>query len=190
MEMQYSWRNLKPDGNPLIRYFANPSPVLSETPLSDTSASSGWRRAEGDDLRKFSMVGYGFAQRLARDLGIPVGLVFTARGGTAMETWIPFGAMDGSEYLKSRREEYFKSLPAWKNGGYEKAAKAHREKMAKHKAAVEKAKKENKRPPSIPWSETVAPVPETPFFALRTPAIHWNGKVAPLAGYSARGFLW
>ena len=190
MEMQYSWRNLKPDGNPLIRYFANPSPVLSETPLSDTSASSGWRRAEGDDLRKFSMVGYGFAQRLARDLGIPVGLVVTARGGTAMETWIPFGAMDGSEYLKSRREEYFKSLPAWKNGGYEKAAKAHREKMAKHKAAVEKAKKEKTRPPSMSWSETVAPVPETPFFALRTPAIHWNGKVAPLAGYSARGFLW
>ena len=97
-----------------------------------------------------------------------------------------------SEYseLYNPFENYFKSLPAWKNGGYEKAAKAHREKMAKHKAAVEKAKKEKKRPPSMSWSETVAPVPETPFFALRTPAIHWNGKVAPLAGYSARGFLW
>ena len=190
MEMEYSWRNLKPDGNPLIRYFSNPHPNLSETPLFDTSEASGWRRAEGDNPRKFSMVGYGFARRLARDLGVPVGLVYTARGGSWMETWIPFGDMDGSEYLKSRREEYSKEMPAWKSGGYEKAAKAHKEKMARHKAAVEKAKKEKRRPPSMPWSETVAPVPETPFFALGTPAIHWNGKVAPLAGYSARGFLW
>ena len=192
MEMEYSWRNLKPDGNPLIRYFSNPHPNLSETPLFDTSEASGWRRAEGDNPRKFSMVGYGFARRLARDLGVPVGLVYTARGGSWMETWIPFGDMDGSEYLKSRREEYSKEMPAWKGGGYEKAAKAHKEKMARHKAAVEKAKKEKRRPPSMPWSETRArATPAIPRRCLPSSSEYcWirgagRGGTAP-----CRGFPW
>ena len=87
-------------------------------------------------------------------------------------------------------EKYFEKLPEWKNGGYEKAAKAHKERMEQHKKAVAKAKAENKRPPTIPWKDKIAPRPQTPIVDLSSPAMHWNGNVAPLAGYTARGFLW
>lgn len=190
MEMTYTWRNLKPEGNPDIRYFSNSAPSISETPQSDTTAGSQWKKADAKNAQSFSMVGYAFAQKLSKDLGVPVGLVYTARGGTRMETWIPFDAMDKSKYLKSRRAEYFEKLPEWKNGGYEKAAKAHKERMEQHKKAVAKAKAENKRPPTMPWKDKIAPRPQTPIVDLSAPAMHWNGKVAPLAGYTARGFLW
>ena len=166
MEMTYTWRNLKPEGNPDIRYFSNSAPSISETPRSDTMAGSQWKKADAKNAQSFSMVGYAFAQKLSKDLGVPVGLVYTARGGTRMETWIPFDAMDKSKYLESRRAEYFEKLPEWKNGGYEKAAKAHKERMEQHKKAVAKAKAENKRPPTMPWKDKIAPRPQTPIVDL------------------------
>ena len=74
MEMTYTWRNLKPEGNPDIRYFSNSAPSISETPQSDTTAGSQWKKADAKNAQSFSMVGYAFAQKLSKDLGVPVGL--------------------------------------------------------------------------------------------------------------------
>ena len=124
MEMTYSWRKINPKPNGKIRYFKNPI-ALAEKPADDTSPNSRWVAADKNNLHAFSMIGYGFAQYIAEKLDIPVGLVYTARGGAKMETYIPFEAMDASQYLKSRRENYAKSLDAWRNGGYQKAKKKY-----------------------------------------------------------------
>lgn len=185
MEMTYSWRKINPAPNPKIRYFKNPI-ALAEKPASDTLPTARWVAADKDNLHAFSMVGYGFAQYLAEKLDIPVGLIYTARGGAKMETYIPFAAMDSSQYLKARRENYAKSLDAWRNGGYQKAKKKYDDLMA----AIAKAKAENKTPPKYFSYQKVKPDPVAPNFPLTTPAVHFNGMVAPVAGYAARGVLW
>ena len=185
MEMTYSWRKINPKPNGKIRYFKNPI-ALAEKPADDTSPNSRWVAADKNNLHAFSMIGYGFAQYIAEKLDIPVGLVYTARGGAKMETYIPFEAMDASQYLKSRRENYAKSLDAWRNGGYQKAKKKYDDLMA----AIAKAKAENKTPPKHFSYQKVKPDPVAPDFPLSTPAVHFNGMVAPVAGYAARGVLW
>ena len=185
MEMTYSWRKINPRPNGKIRYFKNPI-ALAEKPADDTSPNSRWVAADKNNTHAFSMIGYGFAQYIAEKLDIPVGLVYTARGGAKMETYIPFEAMDASQYLKSRRENYAKSLDAWRNGGYQKAKKKYDDLMA----AIAKAKAENKTPPKHFSYQKVKPDPVAPDFPLSTPAVHFNGMVAPVAGYAARGVLW
>lgn len=193
MQMSYSWRwNMKrPAGNAAIRYFENNSNIVYATPQSDVDPTAKWRRAEGGAVQNFSIIGYEFARELNKDLNVPVGLVFTARGGTRMETWIPFEVMGKSEYLKKRRAEFDEKMVDWRKGGFEKAKAAYDERTAKYEEAVKKAKAEKKKIPQRAWWDSFPPTLESPMpYILNTPAVFWNAKVAPIAGYTARGFLW
>lgn len=189
--MSYSWRwNLKrPAGNAVIRFFDNKSDIVYSTPQSDVAPTAKWRRAERGAVPNFSIIGYEFARELNKDLNVPVGLVFTAKGGTRMETWIPFDAMGKSEYLKNRRAEFDEKMIEWRNGGYEKAKAAYEEESAKFEEAVKKAKAEKKKIPQRRW-DLFPPTKESPIIIHNAPAVFWNAKVAPIAGYTARGFLW
>ncbi len=51
--------------------------------------SDGWSEAGGDSLAKFSAVGYFFARRLQGELGVPVGMIESAWGGSRIEPWTP-----------------------------------------------------------------------------------------------------
>jgi len=88
-----------------------------------------------------SAVAYLFAKRLTRNLGVPVGIVVNAWGGSRIEPWMTM-------------------------------------------EAVERA--------GIP-SEELAAIKELHEVAGLYPngvASCWNGRMAPVAGYAAKGFLW
>ena len=51
--------------------------------------SSGWQAAGGDARAQFSAVGYLFGRHLLDELGLPVGLIQAAWGGSRIEEWIP-----------------------------------------------------------------------------------------------------
>ncbi len=48
----------------------------------------GWSQAHGDALARFSATGFFFGQRLRTELNVPVGLILSAWGGSALEEWI------------------------------------------------------------------------------------------------------
>lgn len=48
----------------------------------------GWDQAHGDALAAFSAAGFFFGQHLQAELGVPVGLILSAWGGTCLEEWI------------------------------------------------------------------------------------------------------
>lgn len=49
----------------------------------------GWRHCGGEDLRAFSATAYFFGKALQRELGIPVGLINSSRGGSSIQSWTP-----------------------------------------------------------------------------------------------------
>jgi len=76
---------------PAIRQFkVKKAPSL--TPLDDTPGQ--WGVASPDTARSFCAVGFYFAREIHRELGVPVGLIASAVGGTPGKAWTPRAALD------------------------------------------------------------------------------------------------
>ena len=64
--------------------------------------SSGWELSQGEARTHFSAIGYLFALQLQKELGVPVGVIQSAWGGTRIEIWTP---PDAYEPLPAFAEE-------------------------------------------------------------------------------------
>lgn len=65
----------------------------SFTPLTDVTGS--WKHANPESVREFSATAYYFGRLVQEQLGVPVGLVLAAWGGSACEAWMT------AEWLKA-----------------------------------------------------------------------------------------
>jgi len=100
-----------------------------------------WKQADLETCAETSAVAYLFAKRLTESLGVPVGIIVNAWGGSRIEPWMTMETVE--------------------NAGITDAE------LAEIKALHETAGL---------WPNGVATV--------------WNGRVAPIVGYTAKGFLW
>jgi sialate O-acetylesterase len=71
--------------NDMIRFFTTPRTV-SFVPVEDVK--SEWKSANPSTTGNFSATAYFFARKLQSVLGIPVGIIQTAWGGTTIESWM------------------------------------------------------------------------------------------------------
>ncbi len=164
---------------------------LARTPQKDSPEGSVWRAATPKNVPLWSAIGFYFAEKLAADLDVPVGLVFTPIGGSPMAAWIPESACAGNGFLEMRKKSHAIHMRKWDNGGYEKALAEYNAKVEKRKSELAEWKRGGKKPEN--WGGYRAYVPpskDSPFSASETPFYNFNAKVAPLAGYAARGILW
>lgn len=72
-------------GNPLVRLFRLPV-KQSVHPLDDCNAA--WAEPDSASVSAFSAVAYQFALNLQQELGVPVGVVQSAYGGTKVQAWM------------------------------------------------------------------------------------------------------
>ena len=71
---------------PQIRLYNTPR-VFAENPKEPIDAQ--WNICTSETVETFSGVAYYFGRKLHQDLGVPVGLLLSAWGGTRIEPWIP-----------------------------------------------------------------------------------------------------
>src|SRR5436190_8963849 len=150
--------------NPNLRLFTvkkNPSP----TPL--TNVTGNWDESSAQSSPAFSAVGYFFGLELQKQLNVPIGLIHTSWGGTAIQLWQSKEAIEADADMKQ-------VYPAWQTqmDRYEATMKKYREDSAK-------AKEEGKPAP-------VAPRANRPM----APAVLYNGMIAPLVPYGITGAIW
>ena len=126
MEMSMSWLPYPaPDAlradNPNMRLFLVPKRT-ADRPKDDVVAK--WEPCSPDTVRPFSAVAYYFGLELHKRLGVPVGLIESAWGGTDIEPWTPpvgFAAVPDVKPLLEKlaasyaeyRSALAKALPAW-----------------------------------------------------------------------------
>ncbi len=82
--------------NSSIRLF-NVDKTGADFPQEDLKAS--WAKADSENLKSFSAVGYFFGKRLNESLNVPVGLINVSWGGTAAETWTPDSVIQADPVL-------------------------------------------------------------------------------------------
>jgi sialate O-acetylesterase len=163
---------------PLVRHLkvehrSGPTPA-------DVFQSAGWKTATVANVGEFTAVGYFFARDLQRKLGVPVGLVHSSWGGTAIESWmsdacratLPIGAT-----IEARWQQSIKEWPPERVARYP----AEMEAWQKADAHAKATKTKN----LLPW-----PQPPATADSPARPGGPFNAMIAPLQPVAVRGVLW
>ena len=141
-----------------------------------------WEATTPDIAKNFSAVGYLFGRRLHQALGIPVGLIDNAWGGSACEAWIPRDRLNklavANPYMKQWEEteatfDYDKLLASYE---------------AKLKVWQEKAQAARKLGKPQPSGRPRAP--RNQLTGQHRPANLYNGVLNPIIGYGIKGAIW
>ncbi len=62
--------------------------VPSPHPVKDVKIAKSWTAVTPDSIKNFSAVGYYFGRAIHQEVGVPVGLILSAWGGTRVEPWM------------------------------------------------------------------------------------------------------
>lgn len=171
-------KNIAGARNESLRLFTVPRRAVVE-PQADVAAE--WKTCTPEHATNFSAVGYHFGRDLQKALGVPVGLIFTAWGGTPAQAWTSKEALNAEPSLRYYRESLEANIkrydPAKSKADYEERLKAHKD-------AVAKAKAEGKASPRPPLQ------PVAPGASPGSPSSLYNGMIAPIVPYAFEGAIW
>lgn len=142
-------------------------------------ATGGWKVADKDAANAYSALLLPFGVRLQKELGVPVGLMLGAVGGTPSGAWLSEEMFKADDLC----QEQVKKATA--NYDPAKAKEAYEAAITKWEAAVAKAKADNKPPPGKP-AAPLAPgeIRGGKFGYLYAP------HIMPMAPFAVRGVLW
>ena len=163
---------------PEIRHFKVPR-AASAFARADTKA--GWQVCSPETAGRFTAVGYAFARDLFRELDVPIGLLNSTWGGTAIEPWLSPESIASSPDLTELQNKLF-SLSSNSPEG----KKLHAEYLAALKkwtieAEAALASDESlTEPPTAPWQ--LADNPQATQL--------YKGMIHPLAPFALRGAIW
>lgn len=140
-----------------------------------------WKAATPETVKTFSAVGFYYGRYLHEILGVPVGLINNAWGGSAAEAWVKRESIDGDERFNTLTE-------SWKNREAQLQSAEYKAKyetaLAAWKTKVEEAKAAGKPLPRRPTS------PEQMLGGNSRPGNIFAGMVHPTVGYGMKGVIW
>ncbi|WP_165073231.1 sialate O-acetylesterase [Paludisphaera rhizosphaerae] len=154
---------------PNIRLISVPQ-VGTQEPQKDFKGQ--WKVCSPETVGPFSAVGYFFGRQLHETLGVPVGLINDAWGGSACEAWVPRDKLAADAKYKDL-------LTAWeeREKGFEAAKKKYEDAKAKAKADGKPAPNPNQDP-------------ENQMKGNSRPGNIYNGVLLPTIGYGIKGAIW
>ena len=162
---------------PAIRYFSVKRQYGAKE--FDDAPGSVWEKTSPQTAGNFSAVAYFFARKIHQQKGVPVGLVFSAWGGTPAEAWTPSAVLKEDTVLNRYNQRW---MDMFKTVGKDSAAYhvALDEWEAKRKTADSNNVKKPQEPASLisfnrPWRE---------------PSVLFNGMINPVIPFALKGVLW
>mgnify|MGYP002624304507 CR=1 FL=1 len=175
-----------------IRYYYTPKVATAEE-AEEQGKISGWNTAGPESSKAWSAVGYHFAAKLAKELGVTVGLIGCNWGGTSASSWVDRKTLENDKTISSYIEEYDE-----KNKG-----KSLEEQLEEYKAyqkydAEWFAKQQEilKTEPDIGWDELQErigknqwPGPINAYNPFR-PTNMFENMVMRVCPYTIKGFLY
>jgi len=137
-------------------------------------ASPGWKQATADNAKSFSALLFSFGAPLQKEIGVPVGLILGAVGGTPSGRWLSPEAFEADEACRAAAKAHNEKADT------EAAMKKHEQALEKWKAAAAKAKAAGKRAPRRPRPPRQAKASGDLFIR----------HIRPIIPYAIRGVVW
>lgn len=154
---------------PSLRIISVPQ-VASQEPKNDFDGK--WEACTPETVKSFSAVGYFFGRQLHQTLGVPVGLIDNAWGGSAAEAWVRRDILE-------KEGKYDELIAKWDDLAKTYDHDAAITKWQERVKAWEKNKKGNK-----------PRAPRNVLAGQHRPANLYNGVLFPVLGYTIRGAIW
>ena len=154
---------------PEIRLLSVPQ-IASQEPRDNFNGS--WDICNPKTVADFSAVGYSFGRRLHNTLGVPIGLIDNAWGGSAVEAWIPRDTLESAG-------QYDELLSSWDEKAAAMTDQIFAAKVATYKKWVADGEQGAKRR-----------APRDSRTSQHRPANLFNGVLYPIIGYGIRGAIW
>jgi len=163
---------------PNIRLISVPQ-VGTQEPQKDFEGE--WMAATPDTVKSFSAVGYFFGRTLHQALGVPIGLIDNAWGGSAAEAWVRRDRLAKLPAAKPFMEQWEQTEATY---DHDKVTTKFNAQLEKWKTAAEVARKAGKPMPRRPRN------PRNPLTGQHRPGNLYNGVLKPTIGYGIRGAIW
>lgn len=155
--------------------------VTAEEPKRDTNGS--WQVCTPETIPDFTAVGYFFGRKLHQELGVPVGLIQAAWGGTPAESWM---SERGLKCSRNYEEWYAPLVARWETtlAAYPRATRNYNKfVLPRWQRAVREAELAGETPPGQPQPPVGPDHPHRPYSLF-------NGMISPILPYSIRGAIW
>ena len=143
-----------------------------------TDFKGEWKASTPETARSFSAVGFLYGRYIHEILGVPVGLIDNAWGGSAAEAWVRRESLEKDPRFAALMDTTVKRETQLQS---EKGKADFEQSIATWKAASEKAKAEKRTP---------TPVPVQWLTGNARPGNIFNGIVHPTLGYGMKGVIW
>lgn len=162
---------------PLLRVF-----TVGYAPAREPQAEcpGDWIHSTPETAGRFSATAFFFGRELHQRLGVPIGLIVAARGGSDITAWTSRDAQDAEPALKpllrswgEKDAAYTPAVEAEEKAAYETA-------LSDWKTAIKSEAERPKKPRQ----------PVNPRDHWHHPATLYNGMIAPLIPYALRGAIW
>ena len=173
-----NWKEEAANANyPEIRQY-HVARKAADTLVSD--ANSSWVVCDTATVKEYTAVGYFFARDLYKSLKVPIGLLFSAWGGTPAQNWTTRASLESNPELKHSVDNYYKAV---KNFPTDLADFKKNQASIMAKWAAD----------TLAASLAHQPLPKKPE-APRNPAGGagglYNAMINPLIPYAIKGVIW
>ncbi len=180
-------KDSKEGANPNLRIYKSDRQNWHEPKLD--CPSGAWNEATPKSVAETSAVSYYFAERLQKELGIPVGIIVQAYAGTPIEGWMPWEIQKNNKRSIKMKKEWdavakrqveelgFTEEKALKK--YEKELKDYQGKMANGDVMKNKIKK-----------RTMPIIVKPANLGNQYPSNIYNAMAHPIIGYGIKGMIW
>ncbi len=140
-----------------------------------------WKAADADSVNGFSAILFAFGERLHREVGVPVGLIVGAVGGTPSGAWMPNETFESSDLCRTEIAAFAKTWDA------EKAKTQYEAKLAAWEKAVAEAEAKGEKPRGRKPQPPVGPGGST---RGGTPGNLFDRFIRSSSGFAICGVLW
>lgn len=152
------------------------------SPVPLENCEGVWKVCSPENIKNFSAVAYHFAKNLIKEINVPVGLINSSWGGTAIETWISKEVLESDPEFKSVFERWNKIVEEY-------PAVLSDYNLNKEKLLL-KWKEDSSKSVSLGFAPPRKSGLPTAPGGRNTPYGIYNGMIYPLAPYGIRGVIW
>jgi sialate O-acetylesterase len=152
----------------------------SQTPVEDCDGK--WEPVTPETIKDFSAVAYFFGRELEDHIGVPIGLIDNAWGGSACDAWVPREKFAGNPVFQPMLDRWSKLEADWDE---DKARAEHKLKLAEWQKKADAAKEAGKpAPPGWPGEF------RNPMTGNSRPGNLFHARLGPVIPYAIRGVIW
>lgn len=184
---------LREDKNPNVRFYYTQKIAYMDERFYEMEDKTGWNEFSEEAAQNWSAVGYIYGKKLAKELGVTIGIIGCNWGGTSASCWMDEESLSEDKDLNTYLEEYNKAIEGKTE---EEQIREYREYEAFAEVWNAKCNKLYEEQPGIEWDEVQEIIGQCPWPGPKNcmnpfrPAGLYHCMVQRIMPYTLRGFIY